>query len=780
MSVERNIVFLYPISEKLKELKDELENDESYVVYELDSVAEYGQLIGVMDHSITLSSDFKKTEQYLNECKKFVKGKTAKNFLVQDKNILPHMFTKLQRLGLNEVMQESLPLKSIMHKVNMFFNPFDQKEKAEEEAKNKAVTAQLVIGDSIEGMGSRKESYSSKEKQHIEKMAILGEDTTKSKVKKKKSGFDSNSMFNNSDFSSFELKANKTDLSFLKSPFDNLQRKKVAQFDAVASKSKLKRSSFKAVDPEYGQNPYKGLGIKPPGEIKRRKALDLGLDESGFKKKKIDLDLVESELKKRKINFDLGEEASRKKKKKFDEFYENLKRKKITEIDEVDSKNKKNKDFEEYLDLLKKKKVNLDLNEEEIGKKKSEFNEIEADYDKKKKEFEELDLSSEKKKGLILELEDLKRKKGTVLDELEDFEKKKNEFLEIEIERPEKKKLNLDQSDDYDRKNKEQLGFDDYGKKKGKNFEEVELKKKKKSFEESEYDATIRKKRFDEVENRDDKDGKTFEEVDNNEKKNGLEFEDSDYDKKNGAFEEEERKNLLKAAQQIEIGKNSLTEEQLNLSKKKHGEEQTLDYAKFKKEYLKGSESENLIKQEKLNKIKIKEILEEPEYNFFENKSFGLEYLIIHNDFLLKENITSSSLFKFIHFALMKEYDGDVSFYLAKDSTDDEVSLSEPNCLYSGHRVRKNLVLKNNFEEFEKENFEKWLGTELPHWKDETYQTEINEFIYPYFEEGKFMGCAVSHFREGVKSHEDAAKVELLVMCLKGSIMDEFEKNNGK
>ena len=62
--IERNIVFIYPLSSTLQELKQALEEDSNFMVYELDAVGEYSQLIGVLEHSMTFSSDLKKTEQY--------------------------------------------------------------------------------------------------------------------------------------------------------------------------------------------------------------------------------------------------------------------------------------------------------------------------------------------------------------------------------------------------------------------------------------------------------------------------------------------------------------------------------------------------------------------------------------------------------------------------------------------------------------------------------------------------------------------------------------------
>ncbi len=774
MLIERNVVFIYPISKVLQELKNELENNDQYVVYELDSVAEYGQLIGVMEHSVTFSSDLKKTESYLESCKQFVRGKNARNFLVSDKTLPPHIFGKLQKLGLNESIKNDVNLKKLSHKINLFFTTFDQEQKKIEEEKNKAVLETASTKTVIGGGERKKETYNSNEKLRVEKMATLDEEKSDLKLKKPKHNFDLNTMLGGGSLSNFNLTTNsQKNNPFLKSPFDSFQLKKVKTFDSVAQGNNLKESHFKAIDPAYGNNPHKNLGLSAQGELKRRKTAKFEEQQADLKKRNGKFNEVEQDLNKRRAKFEEQDRDLNRKKLKFEEVEQDLKKKRPT-IKDLDPENKKRKNFEEVEADYKKKRAVLDEIENQLNKKKKLFEEVESEQEKKKVQFEELEDDHKEKPKLLLELEDLQKKKLKTLDEIDLDLKKKKAFVEAELEHRELKKLNLDEIDDEESHKKVELGEMDYDKKKGAYLEFDELEKKKKSFEEVEKDQSKNNTKFEETEiERKKKDGRV-EENELDKKRNTFEGIEKDQSKKkNGNFEEVAKEGKFKNLQNMVIGGVKKGEDEVQLNQDKNSEEQTIDYSQFKKEKRAGQFKEEETEEEKIARERLESILEEPEYNFFPNESYGVEYLVIYNDFLFKDEIKNENLFKFIHFGLIKEFDGDVSFYLADPNTPETPSKH----LYSGHNARKNEIIGGEFEDFEKENLASWLSCKLPTWKDETYQIEINEFVYPYFEEGEILGIAVCHFKETIKNHADAQKVELLIMSLKGAIMEEIEKN---
>ena len=73
MSIEKNVVFLFPIASVLLKLKEKLEADSNFTIYEMDSLAEYSQIVGILEYSVTFSTDLRKTSRYLQENKSFVR-----------------------------------------------------------------------------------------------------------------------------------------------------------------------------------------------------------------------------------------------------------------------------------------------------------------------------------------------------------------------------------------------------------------------------------------------------------------------------------------------------------------------------------------------------------------------------------------------------------------------------------------------------------------------------------------------------------------------------------
>lgn len=781
--IEKNIVFIYPLSQKLKELKEELESEEEesgFTIYELDSVDEYGQLIGVMEHSITFSSDIKKTESYLENSKQFVKSKTSRNFLVQDKTVLPHIFSKLQRIGLNEIIQEEVPLKNINHKIKMFFSPFEQAEKKAEEAKNKAVTEQVIGSGLLSGKEGKKETYNSQERLRVEKMATFDE-PEKTKPKRKKSGLDLNMMLGGFA-SNFVLKKNPTSAPVFQSPFDNIQRKNVNTFDPVNDLPKLKKAKFDFLSPELKQgNPFKNFEIRPPGELNQGKGKKLDLAEGGPERKNVNFKEVESEINRKRAKFEEQHREMNKKRAKFDEALKELEKKKIVDIENQSENSKKRKTFEEQLRDFNKRKVDLDDLEKNLEKKKKEFEEIEIEYQKKKGKLEEVDLDLEKKNGIFEECDLLNKKKQKKLDELEELHRKAKKLFEIELEQKKVKDQSLEfaQPETKKRGTFEESG--DLDKKDGVKLEDVEFEKKKLKFEEVELGKGEHKKLDLEDTELKKKKGTEFKDNELKKKNSGMEFSGLEYERKDGRFDEVKPESRFKDIQNMKIGEKSFDRgEELLKKEKKEGEEQTLDYSKFKKNKnygeFKGEEEENLA----LERKRLEKILEEPEYSFYENESFALEYLVILNDFLLKDEINSLNLFKFVHFALIKEYVGDISFYLISNYDEENPENTSSESLYLGHQLSKNIFSEDDYNRYVATNLSVWQNVKLPTWKDETYQIEQNEFIYPYFEDGEPLGFAVAHFKETVKNHSDAFKIELIAMSVKGVILEEFQSKGDK
>ena len=281
--IERNIIFIHPLSQRLKELKDELEKDEENLIFEIDSLNEYGQVIGVLEHSISFSSDLKKTRSYLEDYSQLVKNKESKNILIQENMIAPHIFSKLQALGLNELLKEKTELKSLMHKIDFFFKGFDK-------GQQNSMMQSMEISSNKEDID---ENFTVKSHDQGQKDAGL---FNFDKKKKKKIP-----SFDHSLFSNFILKRNKTDLSFLDNPLSHYQRKAVAQFNPELPMRDLKRAKFIPVENELKRK-YGKLDL-PLQDLNKKKGLKFEPVQREAKKRGI-FNEVKRELKPKRKSFD--------------------------------------------------------------------------------------------------------------------------------------------------------------------------------------------------------------------------------------------------------------------------------------------------------------------------------------------------------------------------------------------------------------------------------------------------------------------------------------------
>lgn len=772
MAIERNIIFIYPITTQLKELKELLEKDGDCVIYELDSISEYIQIIGIVEHSITFSSDIKKTEAYLKKCKKIITQKNNKNYLIQEKNVSPSLFVKYQRAGLDEVILDTVTVKSLSHKINMFFAPLEQAEKKIEEEKNKAVIGDMKLSKNSDKNIDRREEYNTNERQRVEKTIDVEDDLGAFGNSRKHSGLSDDFLLGSLGNTNLELKKNLTDNSSFESPFDEYKRKKMTQFQEIENDKKRKNYSFEPLMGELQQKQQNEIKADEKGNLKRRKMAKLEFPPQEVAKRKKSFEEHFHDLKKKKKQFTEVEKELSNRKELLNISLGELNKKKGTYFKEVEVEKKQKNKFEEVYVDLEKRKVELEQLEEEVRKKKKNFQEMEIDFEKKRKDFDDISLDYDRKRSLFEDAEALKKKKANAFREWEDFNKKRKKFEEnLALSQVKRKKL--EEEEDLTKKKGIDLELVDLNNKKGKKFEEVIFEKKQLEFDEIKLDLDKKRKTFEAVDSLDYRKSR-FDEVQSDKKRKGS-FNEIKLlkQKKNSGFEEIDREHSFLKEENLNIQEDLQLEDALYLSKEKEYGEQTLDYAQFRKEHQDGDIAKKLVAQERLKQKQLEALLEEPEYTFYENQSFGLEFLVIYNDFILKEKTILSDLYKFIHFALIKSFDGDISVYLVEGQTSELVGEIKWRCLYSGHRARGNLILKNDMNKHEALYMQDWLARPIPTWSDMTFQDDILEFIYPYFEEGVLLGCAVCHFYKSVHTHQDAAKVEILAVSLKGAILEE-------
>jgi hypothetical protein len=123
--MDKNVIFLFPLNKVLLELKKEIEQDQSINLFEVDMIEEYQQVVATLDSAITFSTDLKKTENYLNRCKKIVLSKLHKNILIAKDNPSGLVLSKMEKNGLDEVLNEFTPLKTLSHKIKVFFKTIE-------------------------------------------------------------------------------------------------------------------------------------------------------------------------------------------------------------------------------------------------------------------------------------------------------------------------------------------------------------------------------------------------------------------------------------------------------------------------------------------------------------------------------------------------------------------------------------------------------------------------------------------------------------------------------
>jgi hypothetical protein len=771
MLIEKTLVFLLPIAPNLQELKKSIEDDEEndFTIYEMDSIGEFNQLVGILEHAVVFSSDLKKSSKALQDNKSILSGNTHSFVVVSDQEVKPDAYKKLQKFGMKELIGTGTASKSLMHKIDMHFGPFVAAAEKARAAREKSIAP-----DKIKIKREAKDTIitsTQKVKAH-DNLTFRTDEKKDDKKRIKRGDLDLNQQIAGHT----KVSEKYGDLSFA-SPSLNMQRKKVTQFNPVDLPSKLKRGSFQPVEHPWNEGKRKTHDFSGPGtQDKRGQNTDISLGEGKDKERK-KLDLPQQQDYGRKSGgpkfekewgegkgLEFDQKELKRKKVDFEEVQRELQKKKNAQLDLARDLEKKRKNLDlNGVDPKKKKGVMFDT--PELEKKRKQFEEVEADYnkkrktlellendlEKKKKTFEEVEIELPKKKGALFEAQELQKKKRAILDELEQANKKKGLILdEIELEKKRKKFDEVQQQ--AGKKKGLELEEAELKKKKGADFEEVEIQKKdKQTFEEVERELGKKK-------------GVEFQEADLGKKKNKIDlaaldvslkknnFEEITPDKKkkkHGTFEEVKRKKEFKSVEIDNVFQKKQAEETGIKGKNSDYEEQVLDYGKFKKQYREGQLSDDAPVLSKAEREEIAKLLAEPEYTFFPALTYGIEYLINFLQLWENEKTPPEVLYKFIDFTCKKKYEGSMQL----------LQMPSQRVLYqSNDEISHSLENLNEIE--------------LPTWLDETYQSE-NEFYYPYFEDGNKLALAIIHTKEAIKSHDDAAELEMMLMVLKGLVMEE-------
>lgn len=668
MEIEQNVVFIHPITDKLKKLLDHLEaRGDEFIIYEMESVAEFVQLIGIMDFSITFSSDLAKTEEYLKKTSTYVKAVSCHNCAVFDKNYPPHLTKKLRLAGINQIYQEDeLNLSDLESYIDEFF------EKCKTDDLESFVKSEdLGIGAAAQNKQVGEEAVKVQEKPEA---GTIGEKEQKDyKRRVIENNFQPKSLFDN-----LKLKKSVLGNQFLGSPFDNIKRKKVQQFDSVQKKLKKKQFSFKEVE-------------RP---LKKRKQMRFEPVERKRKNKKPFAPITPAFNQRKTKKFEPAERNNQKKKKPFIPATSGFNQRKSKDFKPVERKAKPKKLF---------KPVDRKLN-----RRKAQFQAVERELTRK-------ELDPKKKK----ELEKLRKKLAEKNQNHEKHQKKRKELehlLEREMQKQkEKGAKDLDPEQEGLIKNLMQDLMDDIDK------------------DEADIDLLFEELNLKTIGLEDD--------FDEQKEQQGIDLDAEERKKQKGGYDLQQIKKEY-----------DLTDYESFTTKKKAGELQL----------------EEAIEEAVAADLYEEELLEE-ETPYYYPQTLGLEYLLIYNDMLSYENVGTQHLCKLIQFAYKKEFDAPLSLYLVHPSGADKY---EP--VFEGHMEPNSFYEAEEFESYKHQSFGRWREIKIPTFQDETFQSDKNEFVYPYFKEEKLLGFSIVHLHPLKGNHQDAKKIELLSLALVGVIIDEF------
>lgn len=151
MQYEKPLIFIYPISDTLMNLKKAIEaSGQPLDIYEIDDLRELLQTVPALGQSLVLGSNAKKCAKFLQAAKKLIKQYDTKVVIISQKQYPRKTVDKLMKFGLNDIIFEPVPAKTLMHKVNLMLRSLKVPSKQELEKKFKAEQAQKEQEDSDE------------------------------------------------------------------------------------------------------------------------------------------------------------------------------------------------------------------------------------------------------------------------------------------------------------------------------------------------------------------------------------------------------------------------------------------------------------------------------------------------------------------------------------------------------------------------------------------------------------------------------------------------------
>ncbi len=454
------LIFLEPLSETLKKLKEVVEENaeaEGIEVFEIDALEEAQQLIPTIGQGLILTSSPKKCAMMLQQNKRTIKKLQSKTILLSPKNIPRKTLDKFMKVGLTECVVEPVNPKTLLYKVRLQLRSISTKKDEDQEMNTKF------------GQGDNEQESDGQQKLRAEKGVILDEEEASTEKKTKKE-VEENVL---DDYS--KPKKNKYKEEAISGFYKNKTKKREEDLDLGEEENKNKGYREEEIDGHYkGALEKQELEEEEEETKKRPVAFDLEEDLDEIKRQINEEAIVDVAKQDRKKTLAFEEEVAAKKKKQAPivedtEIEERQKGEKAEDLgghykgdvkkglqieDEAEYRERAEREEEDLVEKERKKKLKL-LDDEEEDKgyvDKEEIEEVEAKKKKKKLELVDdgesdfLDKTEEK------EVNSDERKDGIKLDiEAEHEEAKRDRHQDEEIFEKEDKKreAKADQIDGY-------------------------------------------------------------------------------------------------------------------------------------------------------------------------------------------------------------------------------------------------------------------------------------------------------------------------------------------
>jgi hypothetical protein len=184
MENKKPLVIIPPYSEPLQKLEgilnspEEAQQNEIFVV---DDLKEAGQLIPTLGQCLIVIANAKKCALFLQENRWAISKNHSKVILMTPKEIPQKTLMKFLKIGLTEVILETLPPKSLLYKIKLLLRSV----KGQKNEKDETIAVKSMI--------DLNQNKSNNEEQRIEKGVILGpENTNANELEKDKDSKETN------------------------------------------------------------------------------------------------------------------------------------------------------------------------------------------------------------------------------------------------------------------------------------------------------------------------------------------------------------------------------------------------------------------------------------------------------------------------------------------------------------------------------------------------------------------------------------------------------------